>query len=314
MPFALFFLGLFGLWAGAEVVLWASLNIAKMLKMSETFVGLMILSLGTSLPELFVATVGGFQRLGGVKTSELIVGETMGTTMSQIGFVLGITGLLGGTIMFKHRELIKDGIVMIGSVGLFFLLATDGLISRWDGFFLLSAFLVYAVFISVNSRAPKSKIKTKTHPLLSIIMLVIGFIAVVVSSQVVTTQGIAVSKMLGLSEALVGIIFIGAGTSLPELVVSLNAMAKGHTQLSLANMIGSNIFDLVAVMGISSFVAGWKVDQQFLKFDLPFLFITSLVVVTAFYTRKKLEKKESALIFALYFAYLLMKFAGVEIL
>ena len=125
----LLILGLIGLVFGAKLVIKGALNLAEHFKISKLFIGLTILAVGTDLPELFTVITGAVMRLKGIETSGLIVGETIGSCFGQIALTLGILGLFG-TLFLRKRELIRDGLMMVGSVVLFFLAGIDGVITR----------------------------------------------------------------------------------------------------------------------------------------------------------------------------------------
>ncbi len=322
MTYVLFLVGLIGLWVGADAVTKGALGIAHRLGLSETFIGMTILALGTDLPEVIVSITGAIEQRAGLDTSGLVIGNIVGSTMGQIGLVLGIAGVLKVLVIDKH-EIITNGTVMIAGALAFWLFSQDGFLSPTDGLFLLVGYVMYLVILGNNERkmsklakkhkpAKKKKIiKKELRPMWFFgLELLIGLVVVGVTSHLVLTEGLLIAEMLNISQVLVGIIMIGVGTSLPELVVSVNAIMRGASGLSVGNLIGSNIVDILLALGLSAAIGGWKVPRNITTFDLPFLMVTSIIIILFLLTRTKLERKESFLVLALYYGYIMLKLQG----
>lgn len=318
MVFLIFIFGLLGLWMGAELVIKGALGVAKRLGLSETFVGVTIVALGTDLPEVIVSLAGAFEQRVGIETSGLVIGNIIGSTMGQISLVLGIAGLLR-VLEIKKNEIITNGSVMIASVLAFWLFAQDGFISPTDGLMLLVGYGLYLFGSALNERKltrlakkmTKKKLKKDRSPMWWFaVQLVVGLALVAGASHLVIKQGLVMAELLNVSQTLVGILMIGLGTSLPELVVSVNAILRGSAGLSVGNLIGSNIVDILLALGLSSLIGGWRVNANVSTFDLPFLLVTSIAVLLFLLSRKKLERKESFLILALYYGYIILKLQG----
>ncbi len=320
MPYILFIIGLVGLWAGADAVTKSSLGIARKMGLSETFIGMTILALGTDLPEVIVSVAGAIEQKAGLETAGLVIGNIIGSTMGQIALVLGAAGVLK-VLKIDRQEIINNGSIMIASALAFLLFAQDGFLSPTDGIFLLVGFVVYLAILATNERKlaqlakkhrRKKRISKKNrHPMWYFVLeLVIGLVVIAATSHLVIAEGLAIAQMLDVSQVLVGIIMIGVGTSLPELVVSINAVLQGSSGLSVGNLIGSNIIDILLALGLSATIGGWKVPHNITTFDLPFLMVTSVIIILFLLSRKKLERKESFLILALYGGYIMLKLQG----
>ncbi|MBT4005169.1 MAG: calcium/sodium antiporter [Candidatus Pacebacteria bacterium] len=320
MPYVLFIIGLVGLWAGADAVTKSSLGIARKIGLSETFIGMTILALGTDLPEVIVSVTGAIEQKAGVETAGLVIGNIIGSTMGQIALVLGVAGVLK-VLEINKKEIIANGSIMIASALAFLLFAQDGFLSPTDGVFLLIGFVLYLVILGSNERkmsklAKKHKKKKRIferdrYPMwYFFVELAIGLVVIAATSHLVISEGLVIAEMLNISQVLVGIIMIGVGTSLPELVVSINAILKGSSGLSVGNLIGSNIIDILLALGLSAAIGGWKVPHNITTFDLPFLMVTSIIIILFLLSRKKLERKESFLILALYYGYIMLKLQG----
>ena len=302
--------GLLGLIVGAYFVVKASVAIAQHYKISQFFIGLTILAVGTDLPELVIIIKGGFYRLAGTETSGLMVGEILGSCFGQIALVLGILGLFG-TLILTKRELKRDGLMLMVSVLLLFLVGFDGIITRFEGLIFI---IIYLIYFYTIFREEKVKEKVKRAPPINMrwvaLFLIIGFAFLIYSSDIVVANGIKLAVAWGLSQATIGILIIGLGTSLPEIAVSIGALFKGAFKLSVGNLIGSNIFDVLFVLGVGSTIAGFNISQNLLKFDIPFLFLTSLFVVFLFAVRKKIKRKEAVVLIGIYGAYAALKIIG----
>ncbi len=326
MPFLLFFSGLFGLWLGSELTIRGALKIMQRFKVSATFIGLTILAIGTDLPEIFVAVVGAFENVAGRHTSHMILGNVVGSTMSQIGLVLGISGLFG-VVVLKKQEVLKYGVALLIAVAMFYLFNFDGIISRGEGFIMLASYFIYFLLLNrgeyLHKHSELKKQKKEKRSLwqrwkdrgknlfaIELYQLLGGVIIIILSSHLVLENGEIMAAFLGISETVVGIFMIGLGTSLPELAVSVNAALRGARELSIGNLIGSNIVDLMVVPGIASMISVLDAPVSLLRFDIPFLFILSAVVIAFLYSRSQFERKESLLLIALYLAYVGLKILG----
>ena len=309
-----FIAALIALWFGAELITKAAIKIAKSLALSEGFVGLTILAIGTDFPEIVVAVTGAIQKLQGKDTSEIIIGNVVGSCMSQITLVVGIAGLLH-VMRFKKDSIFFDAFVLISSTVLFYITAMDGVISRRDGLVYVLLYVLYLLFLNrrnlkeqlKNKRSKKSRKKVK---FIYFVQLVIGLALIAKSSEVVLEEGTLLAAQFGISEMMVGILLIGLGTSLPELVVSINAALKGATALSVSNLIGSNIVDILLALGGSAAVASWEIDRAMVQFDIPYLTFSTVIVVLFILSKNKLQRNESLLILSLYAIFIALKVMG----
>jgi cation:H+ antiporter len=315
MPFlniGLFFFGLIGLWAGSELLVRSSLKISKRMGLSETFIGLTMLAIGTDFPEIMVALTGAVENNKGANTSDIIVGNIIGSNMGQIGLVLGIAGLLK-VLHIKKRETIHNGIMLLIATLIMFILSLDGNLNKKDGIIFLVLYGVYLLTLKKESKLAKIKEKfrqNKEKPIFLILELALGLLILSEASKMVIERGIMLASDFGVSQMMVGILLVGLGTSLPELVVSINAIIKGSSGLSVGNLIGSNIVDILVAFGSSATITTWAIDRRIVLFDMPYLLLLCVIVVLFLLTRERLERKESMLILTLYGIYVALKFSG----
>ncbi len=304
--------GLTGLWLGTELVIKGAVNIAEYYKLSQVFVGLAILSIGTDLPEIIIAINASLHNaIGNTDTSGIIIGNAIGSSFSQISIVLGTTGLVG-YLTLKKRHLFEDGVMLLGSVLLVILLGFDGNITRIDGIVLIVVYLIYYFRLFHQERIGK-KIKKEfsKHIRKDIIYLIIGIIIIIFTSELVVDNSISFAEDFGIKQSFVGIIILGLGTSLPELALALNGVRKKASGLSVGNLIGSNIFDMLIPVGMGATISELEIEKNLILFDLPFLFILSFIVLFFFYKKKGLQKIEAAVLVGIFVLYTTLKVLGI---
>ncbi len=309
-------LGLIGLLIGAELTTRGSISIAKKLKLSYTFVGLTILAIGTDLPELFINVTGAIHKLQGIDTSGLIMGQTVGTVISQTTLILGLVGLFGIVIISK-REFLRDSMVMIGSAAVMFLMGMDGQISMMDGLILV---IIYVFYLLTVLREEKITEKIKNHGqtlgtmMWAIVSLIAGLIFLVFAAKLVVENAVSLANMWGVSQTIVGLLIVGLGTSLPELSICISAVRKKAGTLSIGNLIGSNIFDILFALGISTVIAkGFNVSATLIDFDIPFMIGVTVLAVFLLRTKMRLEKREAVTLILIYVAYVLLKLGMTQL-
>ncbi len=257
------------------------------LGMSPLLIGVVVMGFGTSLPELLVSV---FSSVMG--NSGLSLGNAYGSNIINIGFVLGLAAVMSPVIVQKHvvqREL--PLLILATAITAFFII--DFELSRNEGVMLLALFVVVlAYLIRVSLREPteqenaslQNSLKTHTIPLgKSITYLVIGLAVIALCSAALVWSARGIVSNLGVSELVVGVIILALGTSLPELVVIVVAAKRGEHQLALGNVIGSNLFNTLAVVGTAGLIAPSVLDAELVTRDLPVMFaLTGVLVVMAY--------------------------------
>lgn len=309
MDILLLIVGLAGLWFGTEIAIRGAVSIATRYGVSEFIVGAMILSVGSDLPELAIAVDAGFRNLAGGDYSDVVVGSALGSSLGQIGFVLGFVGLLAfltlpRPIVFRHGAILLGSILLIGWFGL------DGSVSFGEGVILLLAYGIYfaALLKEVDGadKAHASDMKLTR----SLLYLGGGLLVVVGSAELTVSSAVAVAQQLGLSDAVVAVILIGLGSSLPELTISIAAVMKGHHHMSVGNLIGSNVFDTLVPIGVAAVIAPLAFDGGMLRFELPYLFLVTAVALFFFLRERGIQRWEAIVILGLYVTYVVVKLTG----
>lgn len=300
-------IALAGLMIGAELIIKAALTIAEHYKISHAFIGLTLLTLGTNLPELVISVTGSVQRLRGIETSGLIIGDSIGSCFGQIGITMGIVGMFGVLTLTK-RELSRDGVMMLVSVALLFLAGLDGTLSRTDGLIFIAAYAIY-FFLLYREEEVHEKFKSAPplHFMQTILSISVGFAILIISSYAVLNNALYLADMWGISQSFIGIVLIGLGTSLPELALSWSSIRKRAVKLSVFNLIGSNIFDILFTLGVGSLISSFIVSEDLIRFDIPALFFVSLLVLLFFRRHMQLKKNEAFVLILLYVVYIGVK-------
>ena len=307
MDIVLLILGLAGLWFGTELTIHGAISIAKRYGVPELIIGLVLLSIGSDLPELSIAVDAGLKNLGGGNYSDVVVGSALGSSLGQIGFVLGIVGLLA-YLTLPRQIVYRHGATLLGSLALVALFGWDGSVTFTEGFALLLFYAIYLVALLSEVNATTAIDQDGQLPLIrSLLYLAVGLAVVIASAEITVSSAVSVARTLGLSESVVAVILIGLGSSLPELTISVAAVAKGHHRLSVGNLIGSNVFDTLVPIGVAAVIAPLSFDEGLLRFELPYLaFVTGLVMFFFLYKRG-IQRWEAAVVLALYCAYVLIE-------
>lgn len=309
--------GLVGLWWGSDFAVEAARSIAKKLRVSDLIIGLTITSIGTSLPEISTNVIAGLSTRAGVDASGIAVGNIIGSNLGQITLLLGIAGLMA-TLTIPRRSLRRDGMMLFMAIVLMYITAVDGFVSRAEGGLLVIAYLGYLLLIldqerlkTRNSRHRRKAGGRDYAITRDSIKTLVGLIVVVYSAQLVVEKGVSAALSYGIEESVIGL-FVGLGTSIPELTVSIRAIAKHAGELSLGNLIGSNITDPLLSFGLGASIAGVTVPEIVLKFDFPFWMVSTLIALLLLYNHLNLNRKESSILILLYalFMYTRLTFFG----
>lgn len=300
--------GLAGLWFGTEMTIRGAVTVASRLGVSEFIVGVAILSIGSDLPELAIAVDGAIINLHAGDASDVVVGTAIGSCLGQIGFVLGTAALLS-YLTLPRAMIFQHGSVLLGSAALLGVFGFDGTVTRAEGLALLVVYAIYfaALFGDRRKSAEQDSDDAQIRTAQAWLYLLIGLGIVGISAEFTVDGAIAVAAALDISEAMVAVIIIGLGTSLPELSISVGAALRGRARMSVGNLIGSNIFDTLVPVGAAAAISTLRFDHDLLRYELPFLFFLTLIVLVFFVRKRGIQKSEAVIILALYGGYLLLK-------
>ena len=307
MDFVYLILGITGLLVGTELTIGGALAIARKHHLSELFVGLIVLSIGSDLPEIAVALDAGMKTFMGQDASGVIVGSAIGSVIAQIGFVLGLAGMLT-YLTLPRRFIYRHGAVLLGATVLLFLVAYDGEISQVEGLTLITFYVVYLIVLLSREKVPVEAQATVTEEASwPWTRLVAGLLVVIGCSELTVSSVVRLAYAFNINEAVISVLIIGLGTSLPELSISLAAILKKKVHLSVGNIIGSNIFDTLVPISAAALITPVYFSREILLFDLPYAFILTLAVLYFFAHKRGLQKTESTVVISFYIAYVLIK-------
>ncbi|NIL93622.1 MAG: hypothetical protein GTO71_04115 [Woeseiaceae bacterium] len=307
MDIGLLILGLAGLWLGTEITISGAVSIAKRFGVSEFIIGVVILSIGSDLPELAIAIDAGIKNLVGGDYSDVVVGSAIGSSLGQIGFVLGFVGLLS-YLTLPRRTTYRHGATLLGALMLVAVFGYDGVVTFTEGLALLLVYGIYLVALLNEINGSADVVQDGDKPAWrSSLYLVIGLIIVVGSAEMTVSSAVGVAQMLGLSDAVVAIILIGFGSSLPELTISIGAVMKGHHRMSVGNLIGSNVFDTLVPIGVAAVIAPLSFNESILRVEVPYLALVTFLALFFFIRKRGIQRWEAAVVLGLYCAYVFMK-------
>lgn len=313
MEFFALLLGLAGLWFGTEMTIRGAVAVAERLRIPEFVVGVVILSVGSDLPELSIAVDAAIKNLKGGDASGVVVGSAIGSSMGQIGLALGVTALFGFLLM-PRKDVYQHGGALLGSLILLGLIGIDGEVSRTEGFSLIVFYLFYLAFVlagAVTIDKDTSNDWWSTRLASAVAYLAVGLVIVVASAELTVSSAIQVAATLEISQAIVAIIVIGLGTSLPEVSISVGAILRRRPDLSLGNVIGSNVFDTLVPIGVAASISRLQFDSVMLRYDLPFLFALTLVALLFLHSRSGVHKRHAITILLLYLGYIVIRARGM---
>mgnify|MGYP005634309219 FL=1 len=306
---------------GAEYLVRGAVSLATRLKVSPMIIGMTIVAYGTTAPELVVSLEGALIGQPGIS-----VGNVIGSNIANILLILGTSALIF-PINCNPRALYRDGSVMLGSAFLFVGLALEGTINRVQGILMIGALVTYSIYAfwterkqhrvaSANgdviaqeaeefSEGPKST-------WLAIISVVGGIAAVVFGARLLVAGAVTTAREFGVGEEVIGLTMVAIGTSLPELATAVVAAYRKHSDVAIGNIIGANIYNLLAIMRVVSIVTPLKVPPQILKFDLWFMLGVTIVLLASITLKRGISRPVAIGFLGTYAAYTALQFYGVE--
>ena len=280
MDYLIFVVAMAALIYGADFIIKESERIALHFNISHFVIGATLIAFGTSLPEMAASMMAASQ--GKV---DMAVANVVGSIIFNISLVLGIVFLIAKSMMPDRDLFAKDSAWVIVPVVVFFVMMQDGVISRVDGMLFLLMMVSYLLFLFTSNKdelegeLDEDLQKEKFNWSKSILLLGIGFAFTLGGANFVVESGTHIARNLGVSEWIIGLFLISLGTSLPELVVSLVAIKKGNAEMSIGNIIGSNVANFSMVLGGSALIQPLSINLATTKFDMIILGAVSLTLV-----------------------------------
>jgi len=334
-------LGLFLLVKGSDFFVGSASNVAKKMGVSEFIIGLTLVSIGTTMPEMASSLAAASEGYDG-----LVVGNIVGGNITNIGLVLGIAVIISA-IKTDREVLERDGYIMFASMIVLFLFSLNGIISKLEGLFLIMMYLAYVMFlmksrerleeyhfkkfvnyffrqeylITIKDSMMKGILKERKVESLSEykrkiynsfkeglvkdgLIIILSLAAVVYGANYLIDEAVWLADTMGVSRNLVGITVIALGTSLPELSVSVSAAKKGFGNITIGNVLGSNISRTLFVIGLASIINPVSVRQTAVFFSIPFMIGAAFVLLIFIRSRGEISKREGILLAAVYVVFI----------
>jgi cation:H+ antiporter len=326
LTLVLFLLGLALLVGGAELLVRGASRLAAAAGISPLVVGLTVVAYGTSSPELAVSVQAALQG-----QPDLTVGNVVGSNIFNVLFILGVSALIGPLVV-AQQIVRKEVPLMAGVSGFLWLFAADGLVARWEAGLLFAGGLLYTAILVRQSRKETREVREEyaqefgrpASPGAAAILLQIGAVLgglglLVLGSRWLVEGAVAIARAAGLSELVIGLTIVAAGTSLPEVATSILAAIRGERDISVGNVVGSNLFNILGVLGLAGLAspAGIPVPPAALAFDIPVMTAVAVACLPIFFSGNVIARWEGGLFlfyYAAYTAYLVLAAAGHDAL
>lgn len=318
MNFILLAIGVALLTAGGETLIRGSLAAASRLGVSPLLCGLVIVGFGTSAPELVVSVSAAIG-----KEPDIAVGNVVGSNIGNGLLILGVCALIK-PLQVRPIALKRDALTGIAASVLVLVLATGGTLGRIDSALLLGAFLAYLAWAYWSERfkaAPSAEVHAAEADEISalpknvawtVAYVVGGLLLLIGGSRVLLTGAVGISQDIGVSEAVIGLILVAVGTSLPEFTISVLATLRNHADVAVGNVLGSNIFNLLGILGVSSLLQPLSINERILNFDQWVMLGTSVLVLVLLYTGNRLTRLEGGVLLAAYTGYCVLSFTAIS--
>ncbi len=299
---------------GAEILVRGASRLAAAAGISPLVIGLTVVAFGTSSPELAVSVQSAF-----AGQADIALGNVVGSNIFNVLFILGVSALIIPLVV--AQQLVRlDVPIMIGISVLVYLFGLNGQIGRLEGLVLFAGIVAYTGFLIRQSRKETKEVQQEyaqefgdrpphgiRFTIVNLLLVVGGLVLLVLGARWLVDSAVSLAQALGLSELIIGLTIVAAGTSMPEVATSIVAAIRGERDIAVGNVVGSNIFNLLAVLGLTSLVApdGVPVPAAALAFDLPVMTAVAVACLPVFFTGFRIARWEGALFLGYYAAYVL---------
>lgn len=303
MNILLLLVGLVLLYIGSDWLVRGASSLALSFSIRPIIVGLTVVAFATSVPELLVSLVAAAKGSSGVS-----VGNIIGSNIINIALILGLSAMVK-PIEVDSKILSREIPYLIGVSFLFWMLCLDGRLGRIDGFILLTmlgVFLVYSILTAKDGEDGQVKHKKKSAQkyFLNSVLIVLGLVCLAKGADMVVISAITIARKFGLSEVLIGLTIVALGTSLPELATSVVAITKGESDISIGNVVGSNLFNICMVMGLVGLLNPVQIDGRLNRFEFPVMLILSVLLLVFARSGFKIQRVEGMFFTSFFFIYM----------
>lgn len=306
MGVALLILGLIILVVGGELLVKGAVTIANNFKISPLVIGMTVVSFGTSAPELLVSLQAALDG-----NPSISIGNVVGSNIANLALVLAITVLIFPIVAERQTKIIDWPMMLLATV-LFYVFSLDNQIVFWEGATLLGILVMFTVLLITNSRKQNKKIENpgveddNGSTSIGLLLLSGGLIGLYFGSDWFVEGAVSIAKDFDLSDRVIGVTVVAFGTSAPELVASTVAAYRQQTDISVGNLIGSNIFNIMAVLGITSIVTPIAVEESVLTFDMYWVIGIALAMLPILFIGKRIGRLKGVLLLATYITYIVL--------
>lgn len=312
LTFFLFVAGIGLLWQGAELLVKGSSRLALSFGVRPLIIGLTVVAMGTSSPELAVSLLSAIR-----ETKDIALGNIIGSNIANIGLVLGVTALIH-PLDIHISTIRREMPFLIVSTFLLYVLSLNNLISRLDGIILFSGFILFITYmIHTTAKHRKEQLeingsgadqKSLKQRLLNAAYVILGLAGLILGSYWIVDSAVVIAEFIGVSHMVIAITMVAVGTSLPELAISSVAAYRGHVDIAIGNAVGSNIFNTLFVIAFVAIVAPIPVAQSLLSFEYVIMLIFTFLALPFMWTKFKLNRKEAAALLAGYLVFVYFLF------
>ena len=294
----LLLVGFVALIKGADIFVDASSSIAKKFNIPSIIIGMTIVAMGTSLPELSVSVTSSLAGL-----NDMSIANVTGSNIFNILIALGVCSTIGKLKISNYKDVIT---LLFSCMGLL-LFTLNGTLGMIEGILLLVAFTVYILSMMKQAKDNKeeSEDEKQRNIFITVVLGILGAIAIVIGGNMVVNSASEIALKLGMSENLVGLTIVALGTSLPEFVTSVMATKKGELEIAIGNIIGSNIFNILLILGVASLISPMAVSVVAIC-DVMFMVFTVALFIFLTVKEKELNKKSGILLIMMYIVYLII--------
>ena len=305
-PFMLFISGVLLLYYSSETIINNSILISAKYNISKLLIGIFILAVGTSLPELFVSIIAILK-----ESPSIVLGNIIGSNIANIGFVFGLTVLIYPISSNPNKNLYYNSAYLFLASILFVFFLNNGSLIRIEGILLVLLCIVYLFFLIFKfNEIDDDKVheNNKINLVKTILMLLLGFVFIYFGSEFFVEGALGISKSLGVEDLAIGMTIVSLGTSAPELFTSIIAIRNKEKNLVIGNLIGSNIFNILLIGGIASIIKNIYIEFSVLLVGCLFLIFIALLFIISILVFKKINRLMGVIFIVIYLFFLNVNF------
>ena len=295
----LLILGLVFLIFGGDLLVRSAVSFAEKFGVSSFLIGVTVVSFGTSIPELMVSIQAAMDQ-----AADIAIGNVLGSNIANIALVLGVSVVIRPLSITTNTYKLSWWVMLISSL-LFILFLSDNVITKMEGLLLVAGLFCFIIFSIKRNISNEESIVSKINIQTGILFFVLGAIGLYFGSELFVESAISIASFFNVPKFVIGITVVALGTSLPELVTSIVALMKGQNNISLGNLIGSNIFNVFAVLGITSLIQELGTSSILLFLDFGVMLAVILVFGYQLFIRKKISRTAGFILLSGYFSYIL---------